>query len=133
MSIDRYVVALRAHLTVPPARVAELSEEVRAHLEDAARDLQMAGLSPRESEREAVRRFGLPEEIAAALAPVRSAPRRPTRLTVTLFAAAAFTIALGGSAVASAYVAPQHGGPSSPVVARMYHVPAPGIIQKGER
>lgn len=134
MSIDRYVVALRAHLTASPARAAELSEEVRGHLEDAARDLQMAGLSPLESELEAVRRFGLPEEIAAALAPMRNAPRRPTRLTVTLLAAAALTIALGGSAVASAYVVPQHGGTSSTIVVRMYHAPAaPGLIQKGDR
>src|SRR5581483_9115523 len=124
----------RDHLTVSPARAAELSEEVRGHLEDAARDLQMAGLPPCESEHEAVRRFGLPEEIAAALAPARNAPRRPTRLTVTLLAAAILTIALGGSAMASAYVAPQHGSTSSTIVVRTYQAPAaPDLTQKGDR
>ena len=45
---------------------------MRGHLEDAARDLQMAGLSPCESEREAVRRFGAPDEVAGAPGPRRA-------------------------------------------------------------
>lgn len=121
MSIDRYVVTLRTRLILPRAQAAEFADEVRAHLEDAARDLQMSGLDPRESEREAVRRFGPPDEIAAAARTQHSQRRllslsiSTTRSTmharplVALMAAIIVLAALGGN-VASAYTS-SHKGP----------------------
>lgn len=44
-----------------------LLEEARLHLTEAARELALQGLSPYESEAEAVRRFGPPAAVAAAL------------------------------------------------------------------
>jgi|GEM_PF-1980347 uncharacterized membrane protein len=44
-----------------------LLEEARLHLTEAARELALQGLSPYQSEAEAVRRFGPPAAIAAAL------------------------------------------------------------------
>lgn len=112
--IDRYVTSLRARLPLPPLRAAEVAEEVRGHLEDAARDLQMRGLTPHESEREAVRRFGAPEEIAGVVARAERAQRGQrrarTRGLVTATLAAAVLAALGGSAVASAYTPPASAG-----------------------
>src|SRR5579875_3924109 len=105
MSIDRYVTSLRARLPIAPCQAAEVAEEVRGHLEDAARDLQMGGLAPGESEREAIRRFGPADEIASALVRVERARRQrraSTRGLVAALLAAAALAALGGSAAASA-------------------------------
>ena len=100
MSIDRYVSTLRARLG-GPIRVDETLEEVRGHLEDAAHELQMAGFSRADSEREAVRRFGEPDEIAAAMTHARKREaRRDGRLAAVLVAAT--LLLLGGNAVAFA-------------------------------
>lgn len=114
MGIDRYITSLCARLPLPPFHASEVAEEVRGHLEDAARDLQMAGLTPGESEREAVRRFGAPEEVAGALVRAerarRGQRRARTRGLVAATLAAAALAALGGSAVASAYTPPASAG-----------------------
>ncbi len=144
MSIDRYVISLHEHLTAamgrggdPSARRAatrqadDLAEEVRSHLEEAARDLQLAGISPGESERRAVGRFGPPDEIATALARSCRRERPRARPVAGLLVAAALMAVLGGSAVATAYAAPRHSGssvgvvsaPRGPVIAR----PVPGV------
>lgn len=112
MSIDAYVTTLCARLTIPRTQAAELSDEVRGHLEDAARDLQMAGLGPRESELEAIRRFGPPDDIATAVLQTRrterrQAARRGTRMAGAVLAAAIVLAALSGN-VASAYTSGSH-------------------------
>ena len=76
-----------------------LLEEARLHLTEAARELALQGFSPYESEAEAVRRFGPPAAVAAALhraglrqeAPEPPAPHR-LRDLLSLFglASAAF-------------------------------------------
>jgi len=107
--IDSYVADLSAGLALPASRAREVTDEVRAHLEDAVRDLRLAGLPAAASEREAVRRFGAPAEIAAV---VVATERRPTRLAararrpVAALLIAAALAALGGGAVASAHTPP---------------------------
>lgn len=139
MTIDHYVTSLRGRLPIAPSRVAEVAEEVRGHLEDAARDLQMGGLSPSESEREAVRRFGSADEIAGALARAERARRRQrwasTRGLVAVTLTAAALAALGGSAAASAYTTPPsaHGHRTQTVVARGYSVAPTSGNRQGER
>ncbi len=103
-SIDRYIATLRAGAALDDDTAAEL----RGHLEDAANDLQMGGLNPAESAREAMRRFGPPDDIGMAFARAHAARRpfmpimrRPRSLVVALVAALALAI-LGGSAVAAA-------------------------------
>lgn len=130
MSIDRYVMTLRAQLSASPAGAAELVEEVRAHLEDAAHDLQMAGVALLESEREAVRRCGPPEEIAQAHRCERRRAGRP--VVAMLVAMAVLIVAFGGSAAASAHPAPRSIVSHHPVVAR-FSQPAvmPRVGQRG--
>jgi anti-sigma factor RsiW len=135
MSIDRYVTGLRARLPITPSQAAEVAEEVQGHLEDAARDLQMGGLSPSESEHEAIRRFGPADEIADALVRAERARRQrraSTRGLVAAMLAAAALAALGGSAAASAYTAPPstHGHHTQTVIARGSNV-APTLGKGG--
>lgn len=106
MAIDHYVTALRTRLPFASCHAAEVTEEVQGHLEDAARDLQMAGLSPYESEREAIRRFGTPDEISGALIRAERAWRQSRASARGLLAAtlaAAALAALGAGAVAAAH------------------------------
>lgn len=135
MTIDRYVVTLRASLLVHPARAAELAEEVRAHLEDAAHDLQMAGMTPPNSERKAIRRFGAPAEVAQSLSAVRSRERpRGARALVVVLAATVALMALGGSAVTSAYTVPPSSARRHPTQATMRPLsPARGVTPGGYR
>jgi hypothetical protein len=135
VSIDRYVATLRARLPLPNCQAQELADEVRAHLEDAARDLQMAGLAPQESEREAVRRCGPPEQIVAALTQARRSERRRSsaagpRLFAALLVAAVTLAALGGN-VASAYTSGAHSGArSAPIGA--HRAPHTTAVVKGQ-
>jgi hypothetical protein len=128
MSIDRYVTMLRARLPLSPSRAAEVSEEVRGHLEDAARDLQMAGLAPDASEHEAIRRFGAAEEIAAAMARANRRRRPATRGVLSALVVATALVALGGSAVSAAYTPPASSG--SPHTTRVggHTAPLPSAI-----
>lgn len=113
MAIDQYIMSVRARLSALSPQTDETIEELRAHLEDTAGGLQLAGLEPGASEREAVRRCGTPDAIAAAITQepgaVRHARPRQSRrsLTAALVVAAALA-AIGGSAVASAYATPVH-------------------------
>jgi hypothetical protein len=110
MAIDRYIVELQARLG---ATDADASEELRAHLEDAAHDLERAGVAPDESEREAIRRLGSPEEVAVAFAAERREYRRGSRPLIAALLAATTLAILGGSAVAAANTpapaVPSHG------------------------
>lgn len=73
MSLTRYLADLEQRL--PTAARDETLEELRAHLEDCVRDLQLQGFSPTASEDEALRRFGLSQEIASAVAVAHRRPR----------------------------------------------------------
>lgn len=133
MEIDEYIARVRAHLAAPSPDAAETIEELRAHLEDAMGDLQLSGLAPDASAREAVRRCGPPAEIARAMLRARGITpgRRPQPSTRSLAAALLVAIAVaavGGSAVASASVssggAGRHAVPlSSPGGAHVLVVP----------
>lgn len=133
MSTERYVATLRAGLPLPPTQAQELADEVRAHLEDAARDLQMAGLTPQDSEREALRRCGPPEQIVAAVTQMRRWESRRTtgpRLAAAMLVAAVTLVALGGN-VASASGAHSNARPT--LVRTHVAPPAIGIVKGQHR
>ncbi len=104
MAIDRYIMAARTRMATlsTDADADETAEELRAHLEDASRDLQLRGVDPRESEREAVRRFGASDDVAVALVAAhrRRVPGRRPLLAALVVAAIAV---LGSGVVASAH------------------------------
>jgi len=103
MNIDRYLASVRAGAALDDDAV----EELRAHLEDAATDLQLRGLDPSASRREALRRFGQPEDIGAAFVRARRIKRLglygPRSLLAALVVALSLAV-LGGGAVAAARV-----------------------------
>lgn len=63
-------------LRVPPRRQAGIERELRAHLEDTQRDLQLAGWTPEAAKEESVARLGDPREIAAGFERVYRPSRR---------------------------------------------------------
>ena len=73
MNIDRYIASVRTRAGA--ALDDDAAEELCAHLEDAARDLQLRGLDPPASRYEALRRFGQPEDIGAAFVRARRVQR----------------------------------------------------------
>ncbi len=104
MAIDRYIMAARTRMATlsTGADADETAEELRAHLEDAACELQLRGIEPRESEREAVRRFGASDDVAVALAAAhrrRVSGRRPLLAALVVAAVAV----LGSGVVVSAH------------------------------
>ena len=104
MAIDRYIMAARTRMDTlsDDAQADETAEELRAHLEDAARELQLRGVDPRESEREAVRRFGASDDVAMAL--VAAHRRRiPGRRALSAALAVAAIAILGSGVVVSAH------------------------------
>ena len=126
---------LRACLPLPRAQARELADEVRAHLEDSARDLQMAGLAPLESEREAVRRCGPPDQIAVVVTQMRRAERRRAlasgpRLCAAVLVAT-LTLAALGDTVASAHTSGAHSG-TRPALAGAYATPPAPASVKGQ-
>src|SRR5579871_1645709 len=123
MAIDRYIETMRQSMDLSQLHDPDMLEELRAHLEDAACDLQLAGCDPLESERRAAQRLGHPESIiAAARVDQLERPRLPARRTRSLAGAllvAATLIVLGGSAVTSANVQPSQ--PSLPRVSQLHN------------
>lgn len=108
LSIDHYMVALRARAGA--ALDDDTAEEVRGHLEDAARESQLRGLESGESARAAVRRFGPPEEIGLAFERARRVRRpflRGPRPLLAALVVASSLAALGGGAVAAAHTPQQ--------------------------
>lgn len=89
--IEDYLDELLGVLRLPPRATRRLLAETEDHLRQAADDLQRAGCSRVDAEREAVHRFGPPARIAAA----ERAARRPSpgQLLVALAWAG---VALGG-------------------------------------
>ena len=110
MAFDQYLAEVRA-ATEPALLSADMTEELRGHLEDAAYDLQLAGMRPEESEQEAIRRVGQVEVVARAFQREHrhslsaALLRHPRSL---LAAAALATSLLGGAAAATAHS--QHPG-----------------------
>jgi hypothetical protein len=99
MDFVEYLAQIRSAADLPSTAECDLTEELRGHLEDAALDLQLAGMPRQDSEREAMRRLGSPDLIAAAF---RAERRRPSRHPRALFAAAALAASLLGSVAVSA-------------------------------
>ncbi|HXT35130.1 MAG TPA: permease prefix domain 1-containing protein [Chloroflexota bacterium] len=99
MDFGEYLAQIRAGIDPRSAEYPDLGEELRGHLEDTAQELQLAGMNPRESEREAMRRLGSPEVIAAAF---RAERKRASHRPRVLLAAAALAASLLGSAAVSA-------------------------------
>ena len=67
MGVDQYLDDIRAYLSLDGASQAKILEEIRAHLEDSARALQLTGLSEEESEAQAMKRFGDVKEVGERL------------------------------------------------------------------
>lgn len=63
-------------LRLPRRRCTAIGRELRAHLEDAQRDLQLAGWRPEDAARESAARLGEPIEIADAFSHVHRPSRR---------------------------------------------------------
>ncbi|MGH2347588.1 MAG: permease prefix domain 1-containing protein [Chloroflexota bacterium] len=112
MGFDQYLSRLGESLSFPHY-AEEISEELRGHLEDAAHDLQLAGMHREAGEREAIRRLGSPEVIAAAFQSERHRTGRSLlhRPRLLLAGVAVTTALLGSVAVAGAHT--QH--PPAPV------------------
>jgi hypothetical protein len=108
MNIDRYITSVRTR--AGSALDDDAAEELRAHLEDAANDLQLRGLDPAASRDEALRRFGQPEDIGAAFVRARRVKRLgfygPRSLVAALVVALSLAV-LGGSAVAATHAPPK--------------------------
>jgi hypothetical protein len=66
MAIDRYLTDLDRALRMRGVREPDIVAEAREHLLDCCRDAEGRGLPRDEAEREAIRRFGLPDVVAAA-------------------------------------------------------------------
>jgi hypothetical protein len=86
--IEQYVAALRRDLDFDPLLADRLTEEVEAHLRDAA-EADLAWPSP-DAERRAVARFGLAREIAAQFA-ADAIDRQARRSWIMLAATVAVT------------------------------------------
>ncbi len=116
MAIDRYIMAARARMAAlsDDAQADETAEELRAHLEDAACELQLRGIDPCESEREAVRRFGASDDVAVALAAAHRRRVSGRRSLLAALVVAALTI-LGSGVVASAHTPSPTAPPPPPV------------------
>jgi hypothetical protein len=111
MDIDSYVECVTTGLRLPHERVADIGEELRSHLEDAVRDLQLRGLPRAESEQEAIRRCGPALAIATAFAEEERPDRllcrgRHSRPVLLAAALATALLTLGGAAVATAHNSP---------------------------
>ncbi len=96
---------------LPAAADDDLIEELRSHLEDCAYNLRLQGLSPLQSEQEALRRFGEPDDLVSAYTalPAQHHPgsigrrwrARGAGLALVLALASAAT--LGGGMAAAAF------------------------------
>jgi hypothetical protein len=71
--ITDYLIELLEELRLPPRRRRRILAEVEDHLTCTTAELHAAGLSTDEAEREAVRRFGTPAEIARSFVDLEAA------------------------------------------------------------
>lgn len=86
--IDDYIAALRRELDFDPTLAARLTDEVEAHLRDAA-EADPAWPSP-DAERRAVERFGLARDLAGQFAD-QAVSRQAARTWIALLATVAVT------------------------------------------
>jgi hypothetical protein len=82
-------------LRLPRRRRTAIARELRAHIEDTQRDLQLAGWHPEQAAREAHQRLGDAQEIAAAFAEVYR-PSRRTRVGLGLAVATGMLLGIYG-------------------------------------
>jgi hypothetical protein len=92
--MERNIVDQLSH-ALPRRRRAAIARELRAHVEDAERDLQLAGWHPDDAAREAEVRLGDPDEIAVAFAQVYR-PSRRTRVGLALAVATGMIFGIYG-------------------------------------
>lgn len=111
--MDDIVQAVTSSLRLPSWRRAAIARELRTHLEDAQRDLELSGLRAEDAAREAQRQLGDPVEIADGFSRVHRPPRR-----AQVFLAFGLASALGlgvfgvsGSLASSAHPAHVHAAP----------------------
>jgi hypothetical protein len=108
---------------LPRRRRAAIARELRAHVEDAQRDLQLCGWHPDAAAREAQSRLGDVREIAGAFVEVYR-PSRRTRVGLALAVATGMILGiygLGGS------LASAHAGKAQTHAVRVptvHHAPA---------
>jgi hypothetical protein len=120
MTIEEYLAELRRHLRAGPLTRHRILREVEAHLADAAKREEENGFAREQAEGRAVRRFGLPDAVAARFSP---GPSR--RQAALVLAGAALMIGLAG-ALSYAFTRPTdrtivlHGYPVS--IGTSYHV-----------
>ncbi len=106
MRIETFLASLETALGDYPQQKMDLLEEVRGHLEDAARDLQLAGWNVVASEEEAVRRCGRPEDIVDAIRAGRGRifTRRHSRAVFAGAVVSATLLCFSGRMVAAAVI-----------------------------
>lgn len=112
--MDDVVQAIASSLRLSRQRRAAIERELRTHLEDAQRDLELAGLGIEEAAEEAQRRLGDPVEIADGFSRVHRTPRH---MRVVLAFGLASALGLGafgvsGSLASSAHPAKAHAAPA---------------------
>jgi hypothetical protein len=79
-------------LPIPSRRRRAIARELRTHLAESQRELELAGFSSEEAARESVKRLGSQEEIAQAFVAVH---RRSRRSTIGLAFGLATAVMLG--------------------------------------
>ena len=88
--IEQYLEQVRSSLDVNTARADESIAEARSHLEARVSECEAKGLSRRQAVAEAVRGFGEPTEVAAALAKANAKHRDASRFRLLLALGLAF-------------------------------------------
>jgi hypothetical protein len=110
MSMERNGLDDLVHsLRVPRRRRQSIARELNAHLEDARRDLELAGWKPADAAQASLRRLGDPDEIADGFVQVYR-PSRRSQLALAMALATGMLLGvwgIGGS-LASATSATHH-------------------------
>lgn len=115
--MDDVIQTISASLHLSSGRRAAIARELTTHLEEAQRELELAGLATEEAAREASRRLGDPMEIADGFSRVHRAPRR-TQLVLAFGLASALGLGafgVSGSLASSAHTAHAHAAPAHSV------------------
>jgi len=108
-------------LPLPGRRRRSIARELRAHLADSRRELELAGWHPEAAARESLRRLGDPAEMAEGFVQVY---RRPRRATIGLAFGLATALMLGiyGASGTFASASSAHTHPSRAHVTHSSHV-----------